>query len=366
MTASPPPDVVSVVGARPQFVKAAPVSRALAAAGVREVLVHTGQHYDWEMSRAFFDGLELPEPTLDLGVGSAPHGAQTGRMLEGVERALLHLRPRLVLVYGDTNSTLAGALAAAKLHLAVAHVEAGLRSFNRRMPEEVNRVVADSLATLLFAPTDAAVANLAAEGIRAGVVRTGDVMLDQAMASRSVVIGRTAEVLGRFGVKAGCYALATIHRAENTDAPERWQGIVEGVARIGRGGLDVVWLVHPRTDALVRGLALPGVRTWPAQPYVETQVLVRSARVVITDSGGLQKEAAFHRRPCVTLRDETEWVELVEAGVNRLVGADPDALFEAAATARWPPGGLPENVYGDGNTAAVIAAEVATLLSTQE
>ena len=355
--------VVTVVGARPQFVKAAVVSRALAEHGVPEALVHTGQHYDWEMSQAFFEGLGLPEPAVNLEVGSAAHGAQTGRMLERLEQVLLERRPGLVIVYGDTNSTLAGALAAAKLHIPVAHVEAGLRSFNRRMPEEINRVLTDHVSTLLFAPTATAVRNLGAEGISNGVVRTGDVMLDLALSVRELIAGRSPALLERIGVQPQAFALVTMHRAENTDDEHRWQAIVDGLGRLAAGGLPVVWLVHPRVADRAKTLHLPGVHLLGPQPYLETQALLEAARVVITDSGGLQKEAAFHQRPCVTVRTETEWVELLEAGVNRLVEAEPEAIRSAALTAAWPASGLPADLYGDGATAGNIAREVHTFLN---
>ncbi len=356
------PSVVTVVGARPQFVKAAVVSRALADQGVAEVLVHTGQHYDWEMSQAFFEGLGLPEPAVNLEIGSASHGAQTGRMLEHIEQVLLERRPDLVIVYGDTNSTLAGALAATKLHIPVAHVEAGLRSFNRRMPEEVNRVLTDHISTLLFVPTAAAVDNLRAEGILNGVVQTGDVMLDLALSIREMMASRSSEVLEKIGVQQQGFALVTIHRAENTDDEVRWDGIIDGLGRLGAAGLPVVWLVHPRVADKVRGLRMQGVHLLGPQPYLETQILLDAARVVITDSGGLQKEAAFHERPCLTVRTETEWVELVEAGVNRLVEATPEEIHSAALTATWPESGLPKGLYGDGTTADHVAREVRRFL----
>jgi UDP-N-acetylglucosamine 2-epimerase len=351
--------IITVLGARPQFVKAAVVTPALKEAGIDEVLVHTGQHYDWEMSAAFFQGLHLPEPAYNLRVGSGPHGAQTGRMLEAVEEVLCRERPNAVLVYGDTNSTLAGALAAAKLHLPVAHVEAGLRSFNRRMPEEVNRVLTDHLSVLLFAPTAAAVRNLEAEGIREGVVRTGDVMQDLVRSIEGLLGEAWAETAARHGLRAKAFALATIHRAENTDDPHCWDGITRGLAAVAAAGLEVVWLAHPRTRPLVQGLHLPGVRLLPPLPYLETQALVRNARVVLTDSGGLQKEAAFHGTPCVTLRLETEWTELVEAGVNRLAGADARVIADSALGAAWPPAGLPAELYGPGGSGGAIARALA-------
>jgi UDP-GlcNAc3NAcA epimerase len=353
--------IVTVVGARPQFIKAAPVSRALGAAGIDEVLVHTGQHYDPAMSDVFFAALSLPAPAHHLGVGSLGHGAQTGRMMERLEPVLEAELPDAVLVYGDTNSTLAGALTAAKLHVPVAHVEAGLRSFNRRMPEETNRVVVDHVASLLFAPTDAAVANLRREGLAAGVVRTGDVMLDTALLFRELVGVRAQQVPADLGLAVGGYALATVHRPENTDDDRRWRGILDGLVAVAREVAPVVWPAHPRTRARLEGVALPGVRLVEPLPYFELQALLWGARLVLTDSGGLQKEAAFHERPCVTLRDETEWVELCEAGVNRLAGADPARILALSRAAAWPAAGLPRGLYGDGHTADQIVDELKRL-----
>lgn len=356
------PLIATVVGARPQFIKAAPVSSALRRAGLDERLIHTGQHYDAAMSDVFFQTLGLPDPAVHLGIASATHGAQTGRMLEAIERVLLDWHPDLVLVYGDTNSTLAGALAAAKLHIPVAHVEAGLRSFNQRMPEEINRVLTDHVATALFAPTEAAFANLQREGITQGVVRTGDVMLDAVLRFRNAFAPASADVVARHGLTPRRYALLTIHRAENTDDPERWNGILEGVRRLGADGLVVLWPVHPRVGERAQAVASASIRLSPPLSYFDTQSLLMHAKVVITDSGGLQKEAAFHGVPCVTVRDETEWVELVEAGVNVLVGTNAESILQSAQNATWPATGLPENLYGSGDTADRIAEHLRALL----
>ena len=314
------------------------------------------------MSRVFIETLEMKEPDVDLGVGSGPHGAQTGRMLEALEARMVEWRPSLVLVYGDTNSTLAGALAAAKLHIPVAHVEAGLRSFNRQMPEELNRVVTDHLSRLLFVPTDAAVCNLAAEGIQEGVVRTGDVMFDACILFRPMFEDAGRRVIERLGLRAGGYAVMTVHRAETTDDPKRWSGVLEAIGRVTEGGMTVVWPVHPR----VRRDALPKAssRLVLCQPvsYLEMQGLLMSASLVLTDSGGLQKEAAFHQVPCITLRDETEWGELVELGVNQLAGTDPSRVVEAVGRASWPMTGLPDGLYGYGRSSEQIAREVASLV----
>jgi len=318
--------IVTVVGARPQLIKAAAVSKALRARH-REILVHTGQHYDEGMSGRFFAELGLPEPDLNLGVGSGPHGRQTALMLQGIEELLLAERPDWLLVYGDTNSTIAGALAAAKLHVPVAHVEAGLRSFNRRMPEEINRVLTDHVSTLLFCPTDAAVANLAREGIVRGVIRTGDVMCDTLDAMRPAIARDTT--VQDLGLVPGEFVVATIHRAENTDDPARLRAILDG---LGATGLPVLFPVHPRTARLLDAVPVPAnVRRCEPLGYVPMMALVSAARVVVTDSGGLQKEAVWLSTPCVTVRDETEWVETVTSGWNVLAGADAGRIASAVA-----------------------------------
>lgn len=310
--------VLTVVGARPQFVKAAPVSAALARAGLREVLVHTGQHFDENMSDQFFSELGIPAPAHHLGVHSLGHGAMTGRMLEAIEAIVVAEKPDWMLVYGDTNSTLAGALAAAKLHVPVAHVEAGLRSFNRRMPEEVNRVLTDHVSALLLCPTATAVENLRREGIETGVHAVGDVMFDATLMAAKLSRARSS-VLERHGLAAGKYAAATIHRAENTDDPERFARILAWLEDAARDR-PVAMAVHPRTRALIEraGWRPDRIVLLPPLGYLDMTQLASNAAAVFTDSGGLQKEAYFHRVPCVTLRDETEWVETIEAGWNRL------------------------------------------------
>jgi len=315
--------ICTVVGARPQFVKASVVSRALRAReGVVEILVHTGQHYDKMLSDVFFEELGIGAPDHSLGIGSGTHGAQTGEMLGAIERVLESEQPDGVLVYGDTNSTLAGAVAAAKMHIPVAHVEAGLRSFNRLMPEETNRVLTDHCSELLFAPTDAAVTNLAREGISGrGVHLVGDVMYDASIYCGERA-GKRSGVLERYGLYPGDYILATLHRAENTDDVARLGAIVECLSDVGRE-VAVLLPLHPRTrkaleDFNLEGAFGSGVTTTDPVGYLDMVVLERNARLIATDSGGVQKEAYFHGVPCVTLRDETEWVELIEAGWNRL------------------------------------------------
>jgi UDP-GlcNAc3NAcA epimerase len=346
--------IVTIVGARPQFVKAAPVGRAIRRAGHREFLIHTGQHYDRNMSETFFRQLEIPEPDLNLGIGSGSHGRQTGRMLMGIEEALLAEKPDWVLVYGDTNSTLAGALAAVKLHVPVAHVEAGLRSFNRRMPEEHNRVLSDHMSDLLFCPTAAAVENLRKEGIVRGVYRVGDVMYDSVLHNADLARSRS-DVLGRLGLAPGEYGLVTVHRAENTDDPARLRGIFEALESVAREGLRLVAPLHPRTRKKLEALGInpEGLDLRGPVPYLDMLMLEMNAKVIATDSGGVQKEAYWFGVPCVTLRDETEWVELVEAGANVLAGADPGAILDGFARCgeRFAPDG---GIYGDGNGAGRI------------
>jgi UDP-N-acetylglucosamine 2-epimerase len=346
--------VLSVVGARPQFIKAAPVSRALRAR-VREVLLHTGQHYDPEMSQAFFQELDIPEPDINLEVGSGTHAAQTGAMLVGIDRAIRDVHPDLVLVYGDTNSTLAAALAASKVPLALAHVEAGLRSRRLDMPEEVNRVVSDRLSQLLFAPTSEAVANLAAEGITRGVHEVGDVMYDAFLHFRERA-EHTRDVRTRLGLAHGRYFVATVHRAENTDTPPRLAAILAAFARLDA---PVIFPVHPRTRAvLARGAMTvqPTVRLIEPLGYLDLLALYGGAAAVLTDSGGVQKEAYWAGVPCITLRDETEWVETVACGWNTLAGADAERIVAAARTAMRVDRARPRPAfYGDGHAAERIA-----------
>jgi UDP-GlcNAc3NAcA epimerase len=327
--------VVTVVGARPQFIKAAAVTPPLRRVA-DEILVHTGQHYDRELSAAFFEELGLPAPDVNLGVGSGTHGVQTGEMLRRLDPLLAAERPDWVLVYGDTNSTLAGALAAAKLGIPVAHVEAGLRSYNRAMPEEVNRVLVDHVATRLYCPSEAARENLRREGITDGVRVVGDV-LDDALA----LVPDRPEVLAALGVEAGGYYLATVHRQENTDRPDRLVGILRGLRTLDA---PVVLPLHPRTRARLEAAGLEretaGIRLVAPQPYGATLTLVRHSRAVLTDSGGLQREAGALGIPCYVLRDETEWTELVASGRAVLVGADADRIAAAvrARAARGQPG----------------------------
>ena len=347
--------IATIIGARPQFIKAAAVSRVIAAhnrngasPAVEEILIHTGQHYDEGMSAVFFRELEIPEPKYNLNVGSGSHGRQTGRMLAAIEETLLAERPDWVLIYGDTNSTLAGALAAAKLHIPIAHVEAGLRSFNRRMPEEINRVVADQLSSLLLCPSQVAVYNLAAEGIGKNVVVTGDVMAD-ALQFAAIKASARSDILVRLGLKSQRYLLATVHRAENTDDPQRLADILSAFAALEE---PIVFPAHPRTRKYLNEKGYrPSQNVTLIDPvgYFDIIALERSARLLLTDSGGMQKEAYWLEVPCVTLRDETEWVETVEAGWNVLTGANRARIIAAVRSFK-PPADHPP-LYGDGRAA---------------
>ncbi len=353
--------IVTVVGARPQFIKAAPLSLALRAIpGVEERLLHTCQHYDPELSDIFCEQMGIPRPDHRLDVGSGTHARQTAAALAGIEEVLLAERPDRVVVFGDTNTTLAGALAAVKLHLPLAHVEAGMRSFNRRMPEEVNRVVTDHVADLHFCASETAVRNLAAEGVTSGVHLVGDIMADCVR-----VFGEVAEKrvdLQRFGVLRGRFALMTCHRAENTDDREALARILRAVSRVAQR-LPVVFPAHPRVRGAMEGLRVgDGVRVTAPVGYLEMLALERAAAVILTDSGGVQKEALYARVPCVTLRDETEWVETLAAGWNVLAGTDEDRIVSAvhgfldADLSRLPEAA---GLYGDGHAAERIAALLA-------
>ena len=335
--------IVTVVGARPQFIKCAPVSRILRKAAV-EVLVHTGQHYDRGMSDVFFEQLSIPKPDYELNVGSGSHAVQTGEMLKGIEKVLQQEAPDVCLVYGDTNSTLAAALAAAKLHIPVAHVEAGLRSFNRVMPEEINRVLTDHVSSLLFCPTDESVANLAREGITDSVYQVGNVMQDALFAALEVAETQST-ILENHELVHGGYYLATVHRAENTDRPEKLVGILQALATLAESGHRIVFPVHPRTRKILS--ELNGESRYPIDmiapvSYLDMIMLAKHAGLILTDSGGLQNEARWLEVPCVTLREETEWTETIASGWNLLAGADPERILENAA--RLTSGDVPDRL----------------------
>ena len=365
--------IVSVVGARPQFVKLAPVSRAMAAAestlgtAIEDVIVHTGQHYDAGMSDVFFDELKIPQPTVHLGVGSGNHGAQTASMLDAIEKVIVERRPDWVVIYGDTNSTLAGALAAAKLHVPVAHIEAGLRSFNRHMPEEVNRVVSDHVSDLLFAPTRTAMDNLERENLAERSRYTGDVMLDAVLFNR-VLADEQSRIIEDLGVD-GEFGVVTLHRASNTEA-ESLPGMLNTLNRIADEQIPLIFPMHPRTVSVLKQTGSdwkPSDRLRILEPvgYLDMLKLLGAARIALTDSGGLQKEALFVGTPCVTLRDETEWPETVSAGGNILTGADP-ARIDAAVRDWLSADGRASDAsdsgeagpFGDGDASMAIVREL--------
>lgn len=363
--------IATIIGARPQFIKAAAVSRTIndynrstpQALHLTEFIIHTGQHYDEGMSAIFFRELEMPEPEYNLGVGSGSHGKQTGKMIAGIEEILLKESPDLVMLYGDTNSTLAGAIAAAKLYIPIAHVEAGLRSYNRRMPEEINRIVADQLSHLLFCPSQVAIDNLKAEGIppqvrghsmielSPGVYNVGDVMAD-ALQFASAKASTGSDVLNRLSLSPKSYFLATVHRAENTEDGQRINNILSAFDALDK---TVIFPVHPRTQKLLKEIAYQppnNVKLIEPVGYFDAVALEKAASMILTDSGGMQKEAYWLNVPCVTLRDETEWVETVENGWNVLSGADSDRIIAAVRDFKMPAINPP--LYGDGHAAEKI------------
>lgn len=346
--------IISVIGARPQFIKSAPVSRLIREKNT-EILIHTGQHYDPEMSDVFFDELNIPKPDYNLGIGSGSHGKQTGEMLVKIEEILTIERPNLVLVYGDTNSTLAGALAAAKLHIPVAHVEAGLRSFDRSMPEEINRILVDHLSDILFCPTQTAVDNLNSEGIKKGVFLTGDVMTD-ALIENLALAEKQSPILEQYSLNSGQYLVLTIHRPSNSDNPECMNDIIGAVSD---SGVKTIFPVHPRTKKNLIDFGM-----WDKMPddiilcdplgYLDMIMVMRHASKILTDSGGIQKEAYILQTPCITLRENTEWVETVHAGWNTLVGSDKSRIQKMIRTF------IPEPTHPDlfGSGASVKIAEI--------
>jgi len=346
--------VVTIIGARPQFVKAATVSRELRKAGIEELLVHTGQHFDHNMSQVFFDEMEIPRPHYNLEISGLNHGAMTGRMLEKIEEVLLKEKPDYVLVYGDTNSTLAGALAAVKLHIPVAHVEAGLRSFEMKMPEEVNRILTDRISKILFCPTQTAIDNLNQEGYQhfdCNVVLSGDVMFDAVNYYQSK-IDTHATVLRTQNLEGKSFVLATLHRAENTNDPQRLKAICEAFNEINQE-VKIVLPLHPRTKAFLESHHIPlHVHIIEPVGYFDMLALLKNCRLVMTDSGGLQKEAYFFGKFCITLRDQTEWVELIEAGVNVLAGANRAEIIDGFKTNYQKSINVQEGLYGDGHAAA--------------
>jgi len=365
--------IVTIIGARPQFIKAAAVSKAINqyegddGQGITEIIVHTGQHYDKNMSEVFFNELNIPEPNYHLNIASLSHGAMTGRMLESIETVLNKELPDLVLIYGDTNSTLAGAIAASKIHIPVAHVEAGLRSNNMRMPEEINRILADRVSNLLLCPTESAVQNLQNEGVVNNVHLVGDVMYDATLLYRDNA--KNVIPLSKWGVTNGKYALCTIHRAENTDDTSRLESILSALREIS-ADLDVVLPLHPRTRILLDNMGetswLDGLTVLEPVSYTEMLRLEMSAKVIITDSGGVQKEAYFNEVPCITMRDETEWLETVELGWNQIVGADRDKILSAYHQLSSKVTQRGKQPYGDGHASEKIVEIIVNFLSSIE
>jgi UDP-GlcNAc3NAcA epimerase len=354
--------IITIVGARPQFIKAATLSRRFKKYNVDEKIVHTGQHFDENMSAVFFKEMDIPLPAYCLNIHSLSHGAMTGRMIEGVENVLIKEKPYCVLVYGDTNSTLAGALAAAKLQLPVVHVEAGLRSFNRAMPEEMNRILTDRMSSYLFCPTDAAVQNLQNEGFDnfpVKIVKNGDVMQDAAIFYAQKATGKSTIMQA---LKLENFVVATIHRQENTDDGRKLRGIMDGLNRIDKT-IPVVVPLHPRTKKIVAEMNIrTDFRTIDPVGYFDMLTLLKNCRLVITDSGGMQKEAFFFKKYCITLRDETEWIELVEKGFNRLTEACPDKIYRTSLELLdKPPADFDINLYGNGRAAEIAAEFIAGL-----
>lgn len=353
--------IISIVGARPQFIKASLVSKKLREKGIKEILVHTGQHYDFNMSDVFFTELELPKPDYYLGIGSGKHGEQTGKMLIEIEKVLLKEKPDIVMVYGDTNSTLAGAIAASKLHIIVAHVEAGLRSFNMNMPEEINRILTDRVSTYLFCPTTTAVENLKKEGFpfpvnnnkytHQKIVNVGDVMFDAAIYYKQFAKKPDIKLQDRF-------ILSTIHRAENTDNIERLKNIIEALEEIAKEK-QIILPLHPRTRKIIKenSIKIKNITITEPVSYLEMIYLLDNCDMVITDSGGLQKEAFFFKKPCITLRDETEWIELMENRFNVLTGANKDKIFYSFKNFDFSKD-FDMNLYGDGRASRKIVGEI--------
>lgn len=355
--------VLTVIGTRPQFIKAAAVSRAINEHGsIKEILLHTGQHYDDVMSDIFFREMHIPKPDYHFSINTSTHATMTAQMLEGIEQAIIKEKPDKILVYGDTNSTLAGALAASKLHMPVSHVEAGLRSFNMDMPEEVNRILTDRVSTQLFCPTEAAMQNLQNEGLATAdktVVNTGDVMYDAALYYAKQASQRSS-ILQQLGVSPDKYLLVTVHRAENTDDKERLTKIVNAINTLAKQYIIVLPL-HPRTKKMIEQyhLSLDCMVINPVG-YIDMLSLLQNCHLVLTDSGGLQKEAYFFHKYCITLRDQTEWVELTKAGCSTITGADEAKILQAVADMydkQFKNGSI---FYGDGYAAAIIAKHLAT------
>ena len=353
-------NIFTIIGARPQFVKCAPVSAALRKSH-SEFLVHTGQHYDDNMSHIFFDEMGIPKPDVNLEVGSGSHAVQTAAMMTGLEPLMLNHKPDAVMIYGDTNSTVAAALVAAKLHIPVIHIEAGLRSFNLKMPEEINRIVADRLSKVLCCPTETAIKNLNDEGIKKGVVNTGDVMYDAVLMFKP--LSEKSDILKTLNVDSKKYNLITIHRASNTDNLENLLNILNGANESGQLS---IFPIHPRTKNIIKnnGISIDSfkkIKFIEPLGYLDFMKLASNAKTITTDSGGLQKEAYWHGVPCITVREETEWVETVESGWNCIVGTNKEKLISAITSFR--PLGYRSNLYGDGFASKLILQTIKNILN---
>jgi UDP-GlcNAc3NAcA epimerase len=357
--------IITIVGARPQFIKASMISRVFrshnqtSSPKIEEIIIHTGQHFDKNMSEIFFSELDIPKPNYNLGIHSLSHGAMTGRQLEQIEKVLIKEKPDWVLVFGDTNSTLAGALAATKLNFKVAHVEAGLRSFNRNMPEEINRILTDHVSDILFAPTETAYNNLINEGINKEKIRiVGDVMFDASL-HFALIAERTSNIINELNLRPNEYILATIHRAENTDNPENLKNIFKALAD---APLQVVIPLHPRTKTKLdeSKIIISGqIKTVEPVSYLDMIMLEKKSFLIVTDSGGIQKEAFFYKKPCITLREETEWIELVNCGVNLLVGSNSLKISDSFNS--FPPLKFNQTFYGSGDASTNIVKQLTNL-----
>ncbi|MBU8893917.1 MAG: UDP-N-acetylglucosamine 2-epimerase (non-hydrolyzing) [Bacteroidales bacterium] len=352
--------VLTIVGARPQFIKAAVVSRKFIEFGISEVIIHTGQHFDDNMSKVFFEEMDIPEPKYNLNIHSLSHGAMTGRMIEQIEIILKKEMPDVVLVYGDTNSTLAGALAAQKLHIPIAHVEAGLRSFNLKMPEETNRILTDRISDYLFCPTDKAIENLKSEGFEnfpCKVVKTGDVMQDAALYYEKIS-DQKSKIINQLKLDKSKFILCTIHRQENTDDKSRLMNIINALNELSKN-YRIVLPIHPRTQKIINNLSIK-LEFEPVSPigYLDIIQLIKNSEFIITDSGGLQKEAFFFRKFCITIRDETEWVELVDNGFNVVVGADKEKILLESQMVDQKTANFDMNLYGNGMAGDIIIKEL--------
>jgi len=351
--------IITVIGARPQFIKAASISRIIKENypnQIEEKILHTGQHYDSNMSEIFFKELKIPDPDFNLNISSFSHGAMTGKMLEKIEEILINEKPDIVMVYGDTNSTLAGSLAASKLNIPIVHIEAGLRSFNRKMPEEINRIITDHISTYLFCPSEVAKENLSNEGVEDHVMNFGDVMFDAAL-FYAELSNNKSKILENLGIKESAYSLVTLHRSENTDNSSNLESILKAIHQISRDE-DIVFPIHPRTKKMIETFKLNDylkrVITIDPVPFLDMIKLTKSSKAVFTDSGGVQKESFFYDVPCITLREETEWLETVTYGKNILAGSNTQKIIDAFFEDMHNKKKLINNPYGDGNASLKI------------